>query len=87
MSPAKSPKTKLGRNPFDKPRPAAKVATPKKAAAAPKKKQREPRERIYRRKKGAGFSHYFTELTHYWIPRAKACAYMRTVKFFVRKGA
>ncbi|MBI3557342.1 MAG: hypothetical protein HY074_13845 [Deltaproteobacteria bacterium] len=87
MSPAASRKTKLGRNPFDKGTAAPRSAAPKKIAAASKKKPRKPQERIYRRKKGSGFSHYFTEFTHYWIPRAKACAYMRAVKFFAKRAA
>ncbi len=83
-----SPKTKLGRNPFEKVKPAARTTVAKKSAGTtPKKKHRSPRERVYRRKKGTGFSHYFTELTHYWIPRAKACAYMRTIKFFAKRAS
>lgn len=87
-----SKKTKLGRNPFQKggAAQAEKKTAPKKRAAAagtPKNRLRPSRERVFRRGKGKGFAHLLNDVTRYWIPRVRACAYLRVVKFVSKKFA
>lgn len=82
-----SPKSKLGRNPFagvgadSKPAKRAKKSAGAAKGNAIRKKARQTKERAYRRTKGAGVRHFVEEITHYWIPRIRACAYVRAVKF------
>lgn len=78
--------SKLGRNPFEKqaasdthrsaPRPAARS----KAKARPnhKPKRARPRAREF------DVQSALRRLANYWIPRVKACAYVRVVKFVSR---
>lgn len=79
-----SPKTRVGRDPFA-------AAGRKKSAPADspraQKSKRPVRERSYRRSRRRtppGFTELFEEITHYWLPRIRACVYVRAVKAFSR---
>ena len=63
-------KTRLGRDPF------------KRAPAKKMKRSRHPKRG--RRPTDPGLSGLWAELTSYWVPRIKACAYVRVVKLASR---
>ncbi|MBI3544001.1 MAG: hypothetical protein HY075_12080 [Deltaproteobacteria bacterium] len=89
-----SPKTKLGRNPFEKggARKAERKAAPRTghsagAQSARKTSPRKKEPRAFRRTKRRGWLHFINDLAGYWLPRARACAYMRAVRVFSRMSA